>query len=32
MKIAISDNNYFMLSIEAIDRIADLVNKDKKIS
>lgn len=30
MKIAISDNNYFMLSIEAIDRIADLVNKDKK--
>lgn len=30
MKIAISDNNYFMLSLDGIDRIADLVNKDKK--
>lgn len=30
MKIAISDNNYFMLSLAGIDRIADLVNKDKK--
>lgn len=30
MKIAISDNNYFMLSLKAIDMIANLINKDKK--